>query len=201
MENAVLFIDGNNLYHNLKEMKIKPSNLDFNKFVKLITNHFKFSVQEVRYYNSMPTIKDGSNLYYSHLKFIDSLKILSKFKVFTRKLQVHSNKELIKAKQELIESMELCNLCKPLVEENLLGAINNVKKKEKGIDVMLAVDLIDYAINKKTKKIILISGDADFIPALNLAKQYGVEVLSSALAKGYSKELREKNSMERRVQN
>lgn len=188
---AVIFIDGNNLYHNLKQMKIKPSNLDFEKFTRLISKHFNVELQEARYYNSVPTIRDGKDIYFSHLKFIDDLKKIPKFKVFTRKLQVHSTKELLKEKQELIESMDLCKSCKPIVEENLLGAIGNVKKKEKGVDIMIAIDIVEHAINKKTEAIILVSGDADFIPALDLAKKNGIEIKSASLAKGYSRQLRD----------
>lgn len=191
MKNAVIFIDGNNLYHNLKQMRIKPGNLDFQKFVNLICTNFNLSLEEVRYYNSVPTLRDGKVLYFSHLRFIDDLKKIPKFNIITRKLQVHSTKELLKEKQELVESMDLCEVCRPIVEENVLDAIGNVKKKEKGIDVKLAVDFVDYAINEKEEVLILVSGDADFIPALELAKQKETKVLSASLAKGYSKELRD----------
>jgi uncharacterized LabA/DUF88 family protein len=188
---AIIFIDGNNLYHNLKQMKIRPSNLDFQKFVDLICNYFKVNLNEVKYYNSMPTIRDGKDLYFAHLKFIDDLRKLPKFTIITRKLQVHSNEELLKEKRELIDSMDLCKNCKPIVEENILDTIKNVKKKEKGVDVKLAVDLIDSAINKNKINLILVSGDADFIPALELAKKKQANVLSASLAKGYSHQLRE----------
>lgn len=172
-------------------MKIKPSNLDFQKFVNLICKHYDVNLKEVRYYNSIPTIKDGKDLYFAHLKFIDDLKKMPNFVVITRKLQVHSNKELLKEKQELIDSMDLCKNCKPIVEENILDTIKNVKKKEKGIDVRLAVDFIDCAINQNKIVLILVSGDSDFIPALELAKQKEAMVLSASLAKGYSHQLRE----------
>jgi uncharacterized LabA/DUF88 family protein len=187
---AIIFIDGNNLYHNLKQMKFKPGNLDFDKFAKIICEFFDVSLKEVRYYNSVPTLRDGKELYFSHLKFIDDLRKIPKFKAITRKLQVHSTKELLKEKKELIDSMDLCSVCKPIVEENILDTIGNVKKKEKGIDVKLAVDFIECAIEDNLV-LILVSGDADFIPALELAKKKGAEVFSSSLAKGYSKQLRE----------
>ncbi len=76
----------------------------------------------------MPTLRDGRNLYFSHLRFIDDLKKIAKFSVHTRKLQVHSNKELLKEKQELIDSMDLCDNCKPIVEQNIFDAVSNIKK-------------------------------------------------------------------------
>jgi len=190
MKKAGIFIDGNNLYHNLKQIKIKPSNLDFKKLVDFICKLFKCDLQEVRYYNSMPTLRDGKELYYSHLGFLDNLRKIPKFNILTRKLQVHSTKELLKEQQELINSMELCEKCKPIVEENLLDAIGNVKKKEKGIDVMLSVDLVEYAIKNKAETLIVFSGDADFVPAMKLAQENKKEVLSISLAKGYSLDLR-----------
>jgi len=188
---AIIFIDGNNLYHNLKQMKIKPSNIDFKKLTELIIEHFNLELKEVRYYNSMPTLRDGKDLYFSHLRFIDSLRKIPGFTVYTRKLQVHSTKELLKEKQEFVDSMDLCNNCKPIVEQNILDAIGNVKKKEKGVDIMLAVDLVEFAIKNKADVFIVLSGDADFIPAMKLVKNNKKEVFSSSLAKGYSRQLRE----------
>lgn len=172
-------------------MGIKPGNIDFQKLSIFICKHFDCFLEEVRYYNSMPTIRDGQDLYYSHLSFIDRLRTLKNFTVLTRKLQVHSNKELLKEKQEWISSLDLCSSCKPIVEQNFLDVIGNVKKKEKGIDVMLAVDLVSYAIKNKADILIVFSGDADFVPAMSLAKENNKEVFSVSLAKGYSRELRE----------
>jgi uncharacterized LabA/DUF88 family protein len=188
---SIMFIDGNNLYHNLKQMKIKPSNLDFQKLTDFICKYFKCNLKEVKYYNSMPTLRDGKDLYFSHLKFIDDLKKIPKFTIHTRKLQVHSSKELLKEKQEIIDSMELCNNCKPIVEQNILDTIGNVKKKEKGVDIMLAVDLVESAIKNRADILIVFSGDADFVPAMKLVQNNNKEVFSVSLAKGYSRELRE----------
>lgn len=46
-------------------------------------------------------------------------------------------------------------------------------------------------MNKNKINLILVSGDADFIPALELAKKKQANVLSACLAKGYSHQLRE----------
>lgn len=192
VKKAIVFIDGNNLYHNLKQMKIKPKNIDFQKLAEFITSHFKLKLKQVKYYNSVPTLRDGKELYYSHLKFIDALRKIPKFSIKTRKLQVHSTKELLKEKSTLIESMDLCDSCKPIVKDNVLDSIGNVKKKEKRIDVMLAVDLVECAIKKEADYLIILSGDADSIPAMDLARKNNGEVVSVSLAKGYSRELRDK---------
>lgn len=173
-------------------MGIKPSHLDFQKLVNYLCEHYKFNLMKVIYYNSMPDINDGKILYYSHLKFIDELRKIPKFEIKTRKLQVHSTKELLKEKQKLIDSMNLCSVCKPIVGKTILDAIGKVKKKEKGIDVQLAIDFVENAIDKNAKNLILFSGDSDFIPAMELARKKGARVISSSIPKGYSWELRNK---------
>ena len=40
----------------------------------------------------------------------------------------------------------------------------------------------------------MVSGDADFVPALDLVKNFGKEVLSVFVPRGYSNELRQKFS-------
>jgi uncharacterized LabA/DUF88 family protein len=65
--------------------------------------------------------------------------------------------------------------------------------KEKGIDVWIAVDIIRLSlIEKKCNKVVLISGDADFVPALELISKNKISVISSSVPKGYSYELRTK---------
>ena len=64
--------------------------------------------------------------------------------------------------------------------------------REKGIDVQIAVDMVEYAIKNKCDAIVLVSGDADFIPALRLVKDNHKMVYSAFLRIGYSYEIREK---------
>lgn len=192
MKKAVLFIDGNNIYHNLSHMGFNPNDLDFQKFAKAICDWFKCETQEVRYYNSMPSQRDGKELYLKHLKFIDELRKIPNFTIRTRHLQVHSTAELLDQRKKLIDSMKLCKNCKQVVEHNLLDSLGKVKKREKGIDVMIAVDLMEYAIDKKSEILIVVSGDADFVPAMELAKKRGAEVFSASVRDGYSAELRAK---------
>ena len=59
---------------------------------------------------------------------------------------------------------------------------------------MIAVDMLNLStIENKCDCCILVSGDADFVPVLDLIKKHGKSVYSSSLTKGYSYELREKH--------
>jgi len=125
------------------------------------------------------------------MSFLNHLE-KKEIKVITRKLQRLSNKEITKNKQKTINNLELCDTCKELVESVFLD-LADIKKKEKGIDVWLAVDMIKYCLmNKKCDVCILISGDADFVPALTLIKEENKDVLVASVPSGFSKELRDK---------
>jgi uncharacterized LabA/DUF88 family protein len=62
--------------------------------------------------------------------------------------------------------------------------------KEKGIDVLLVVDAIEEARAKAAENIILLSGDADFVPAIELIKSYGLKTINLHTYHGSSNELR-----------
>lgn len=189
---AIVFIDGNNFYHNVKGIRVKPSDIDFYKLSEFVCDFFGFKRKKSIYYNSVPSIEDGKELYHKHVEFLNGLRILPKFEVKTRKLQKTSTKELLAEKEEIIDNLGLCKICRPLVQINCYDCIGNVKKREKGVDVMMAVDVIEAAIRSRCDACILLSGDADFVPAMQLVKQERVKVFSAFIARGYSFELRQK---------
>jgi len=169
IKKAIVFIDGNNWYHNSKQV-VDTKKIDFIKLVNFISNHFKFELIQVRYYNSIPDISENALKYHQHMGFLQDLEKQG-IKVFTRKLQKTSTKEILKEKSHLIESLELCDICKPFVKQNCLDCIGIVSKKEKGIDVKIAVDMIRKCLIENECDIcLLISGDADFIPAIQTIK-------------------------------
>lgn len=192
MEKAILFIDGNNFYHNFKKLKLNPNEIDFFKLAKLIFDHYKVEGGKIVYYNSIPDIRDGKEMYYKHMQFLSQISKLPKFEVKTRKLQKQSTAEVRAEKKENLSDLNLCDKCKDIVEGICFDCIGKFKKKEKGIDVMIAVDMVESAINDRCDFCILLSGDADFIPAMNLIKENRKKAASASSPKGYSFELREK---------
>ncbi len=156
---AIVFVDGNNWYHNVKSLIKKPRGLDFEKLGKLICDRFGLDLREVRYYNSVPDIDLGEENYYKHMVFLAGLKRKGVI-VNTRKLKV----------------------------------FNSGGKKlriEKGVDVAIAADMIDFClVDNNCDVCILLSGDADFLPAMNVIKRQGSEVITSSVGKGYSRDLR-----------
>ena len=187
---AIFFIDANNWYHNVKKY-YNPSEIDINKLVNLLAETKDYNVKEIRFYASVPSIEDGVETYYNHLAYLDSLR-KKDINVITRKLQKLSNKEIIKKKQETIDDLDLCENCKPLIEAHFLD-LADIKRKEKGIDVWIAVDMLRLsAIENDCDVCVLISGDGDFVPALEIIKQHKKDILTAMVPLGYSGELRRK---------
>ena len=189
MRKAILFIDANNWYHNLKNW-FKPSSIDIKKLSEFISKKMSINITEIRWYTSMPDISDNPLIYKNQRAFLGNLEKQG-VKIITRKLQKLSTKEIKKKREELLNSWDLCKVCKPIVEESFLDISDN-HQKEKGIDVWIAIDMVKETIKENIDIAVLISGDADFVPAFSLIKEIGKEVLSCSVPRGYSNELRQK---------
>jgi uncharacterized LabA/DUF88 family protein len=190
IKRAVVFVDANNWYHNVKHW-FRPSDIDICKVVDLVSKMKGLDVLEIRWYASMPSIKDDELIYKRQRAFLGNLQKQG-VKIITRKLQKLSNKEIRKKRQEFIDSWELCDKCRPIVEGSFLDVADH-HKKEKGIDVWIAVDMIRKSVIEKECDIcILVSGDADFVPSLDLVQKQNKDVLSVFIPRGYSNELRQK---------
>jgi len=155
---AIVFVDGNNWYHNLKKMIKKPREIKIKKLSEQICNHFNLDLKGIKYYNSIPNIEDGEEVYYKHMVFLANLK-RDGIEVKTRKLRRLKEKGII-------------------------------VRVEKGIDLMIGCDIIEKClIDRECDCAVLVSGDSDFIPVMNLVKKQGKEVLTVCSAKGYATEL------------
>jgi len=154
---AVMFIDGNNWYHNVKSL-VKPRTINFHKLARLIEGQFDVDIFDIRYYNSTPDIGLGDENYYKHMVFLNGLKRKG-FRVFTRKL-----------KKMKSEGKEI--------------------RVEKGVDILIASDMVSEALlDKNCDCCVLISGDSDFVPVMQLIKQARKEVLTVSPLRGYAREL------------
>ncbi|MCU0850294.1 MAG: NYN domain-containing protein [Candidatus Thermoplasmatota archaeon] len=62
------------------------------------------------------------------------------------------------------------------IEMKCEGGKHHVSFNQKLVDVLLSVDIVRLAWGGFVDKIILVSGDRDFLPAVNTAKEAGVIV-------------------------
>ena len=170
-------------------MRLKIAAKDFTKLCEVICEKFGLEWDKTYYYNSKPSI--NSKNYWKQVNYFKELENLPKFEIKTRKLQKNSNYEIQQKKKQALEKLEVCKNCKPMVEKNCMECIGNFSNKEKGIDVLLAVEMIEAALKKKCDYCVLVSGDADFIPALNLILANDRKIKSVSVRSGYSTLIRE----------
>ena len=52
---------------------------------------------------------------------------------------------------------------------------------QKGTDIKIGVDIASLALKKQVDRIILISGDSDFVPAAKLARREGIDFILDPL--------------------
>lgn len=57
-----------------------------------------------------------------------------------------------------------------LTEQNFILSVD-----QKGVDMKIGIDIASMAYKKQVDKIILISGDSDFVPAAKLARREGID--------------------------
>ena len=190
-DKAIVFIDGNNLYHCLKDMGLKLSSKNYPKLCETICEKFGLDWVGTLYYNSVPTPEAKKTMaYWKHINFLKELNDLPKFMVETRKLQRRSNLEIQQKKQRVLKGLKLCNACSPVVKLNCMDCVGDFSDKEKGIDVLLAVTMIEKILKKECDCCVLVSGDADFIPALNLIVANNGKIKSASVPCGYATEIK-----------
>jgi uncharacterized LabA/DUF88 family protein len=53
--------------------------------------------------------------------------------------------------------------------------------RQKGVDMKIGIDIASLAYKKQVDKMVLISGDSDFIPAAKLARREGIDFVLDAM--------------------
>ncbi len=150
---------------------------------------------------------DGSNFYHNSRSIIDKpskidFKRLSKFicnkfqlelieiRYYNAVPDITDNETIYYKHMEFLDGLRKQGI---IVEERKLKKIKELNLKiEKGIEVMIASEMIRKTlVEKKCEVCILISGDADFIPAIQIIKDAGYEVIVCCPRYGFSNELRQ----------
>jgi len=154
-QKVAIFIDGSNLYHNLKRFGIKTK---FEEIIRKVER--KREIVDIFYYTALLDKSLDEEKYNKHRRFLSKIKEIPNFHVI------------------------LCDLKKIVLDDN------SIEFMIKGDDVYLATDLIRGAYENLYDVAIIISGDADFIPAINLVRKNGKKVINAFFPKSSSYLLR-----------
>ncbi len=72
----------------------------------------------------------------------------------------------------------------------LRGKSRRQKRQQKGVDTLIAVDMLEGSFNRLFQVAILISGDADFVPVVDAVRRRGVMVVVAGEDKSVSDDLK-----------
>lgn len=158
MPKSILFIDGENFLHKVKEV-LKQEGISRNK-------------------DNLALI-DLNKLFTEALQgFAISRKIFYAARIHLHPDTKKKSEELIKIQRKLRNSLvnqEYEFVIAGNVRAQKVG--NTVVFREKGVDVKIGVDMTALACDKKVEAAILCSSDSDLQPAITELKDRGVEVI------------------------
>ncbi len=111
-----------------------------------------------------------------------------------RKLRYASDREILNEltkRKETLGSLNLCKDCMVKIKPCCYDCVMKKSAREKGIDVKIAIEIVQKALADEYDACVLISGDSDFVPALQLIEERGKKAFSLFMrCRGYSWELR-----------
>ena len=145
------------------------------------------------YHNSKPIVDQSKRIDFNRLaQFIcDKFNLkLKQVRYYNAVTEISDNKEIYYKHIGFLDKLKKDNI---IVKTRKLKYIKKLKIKiEKGVDVLIASDMIRKTlVEKECEVCILISGDADFIPSMQIIKDAGYEVIVCASKHGFSNELRQ----------
>ena len=160
-ERVNIFIDGGNFYHlALRKLGSSESDFDFEKFANFLASGRKIVEMGKRYYIGTVMEKVGD---------MRSKEAMSKqTALFTKLKKSHWEIKTSKLRKRIEEIkiddrvVDYKNILKKGIEK-----IRYERLREKGIDVKLATDLIVGAVDDKYDVAIIVSSDADIVPAID----------------------------------
>ncbi|MDD7513060.1 MAG: NYN domain-containing protein [Clostridiales bacterium] len=91
-----------------------------------------------------------------------------------------------------LDAKVLNKLCKGDIKvDDLKESDFRLEVKQKGVDMKIGVDIASIAYKHQVDKIILISGDSDFVPAAKLARREGIDFVLDPMRHKIKSELQE----------
>lgn len=152
MFRLAIFIDAGYLEYVLQE-EFGGAKIDFSKFPREVASLVRPDIDLLRtyYYNCLPwksssPTRQESEKFGRMERFFNMLDNLPRFEVRKGKL----------ARRE--------------------DSNGNAHFKQKRVDVLMSVDLVKLAVGRHITHAVLVTGDSDFVPAVQEARQAGVSI-------------------------
>lgn len=148
MGKSAIFIDEGYVAKILKDSFFSPA-IDYAKFSQLLAHDNQ--ILRTYYYTALPykskiPTPEEQKRFDNKQRFLDSLRRLNFFEVRLGKIQMAYDK------------------------------FGRMFYRQKRVDALLTLDLVRLAMKQLIEEAIIVSGDSDFIPAIECAKEEGIQV-------------------------
>jgi len=162
---AMVFIDGGNFYHLvLKKLKIEETKFDFERFASFLTERYTMEEFGKRFYvGTMVADKDNPKSAQSmkNQNALFTFLRANKWYIGTSKLKFRKERIVIDGRVDDFERIKRLGI----------NEIWYKRYREKGIDAKIVADLIIGAFEDKYDLAIVVSSDADILPAIECARK------------------------------
>jgi uncharacterized LabA/DUF88 family protein len=184
LDRAVLFIDGNNLYHGLRSIGMSDlGRLDFKAISEKLVGPARDWIG-TRYYIGRVNQSEEPKLYASQRSFAASFQARdSRHSIYFGRLETRSVESA--AAKELAEYLQaLAIRIEQSVYTDLIALAKKHRKAsvkvEKAVDVMIATDMVAMAARDEYDAAYLLSADGDLTPAVSFVRDSGRKVYVAA---------------------
>lgn len=205
MKKVIILIDGQNLYYNLKEIGLKESHIKWSDFFSSLTEEgdelirtYWFRPQKIhdanftrKYFIARLLSRKNRSLVQKYFKDPDSInsEIRSDVEAAADKAMkwLQSRKESFNQIEYSYDQIGLEHHDIEVVKTGILKVdpLKEIYIGEKGVDISLAVKMIELTVNGSCGKIILISGDYDYVEAIKFVKNKMMKVHIVKVHRGY----------------
>jgi len=161
-DRIIAYIDGSNFYHLCKS-NYGLANISFEKVIKTLlkTNE---EIIKIKYFNSPINQQEEPEKYIGQQKFFNKIKNEALIELHLGRL-VKRPLNKITLNCEKCGIVEIENLeCPKCSRKTPVEKVH--KTSEKGPDVKMAIEILLDALNNKYDSAFILSGDADFCPAI-----------------------------------
>lgn len=186
-DRAVVFIDGNNWYHSIKDVGVEDlGRLDYGKISRKLLGPRDWIA--TRYYIGQVPQTGDTSLYAAQRRFLASLLATDR-RIGTYLGRLEERPVDDPAANELLHySATLQVRIDPKVYHDLVAIGKRHRKAkalvEKAVDVMLAVDMVVMAERGEYDAAYLLSADGDFTPAVQAVRDRGLRAYAASPSAG-----------------
>lgn len=186
-DRAVVFIDGNNWYHSIKDAGVEDlGRLDYGKISRKLLGPRDWIA--TRYYIGQVPQTIDTSLYASQRRFLASLSATD------QRISIHLGRleERPVADPAANELLHYLATLQIRINTSIYHGLVEIGKRhrkatalvEKAVDVMLAVDMVVMAERGQYDAAYLLSSDGDFTPAVRAVRDRGLKAYAASPAAG-----------------